>query len=205
MRAFVMCAVLVVLGLARVASAQTTPVTDSNAKTWVGGELDLMLAGQIDTTFDGVSGNSDAATAFGFGGVLDYRASPWITIGLAPRFVIGVQPNNGNASSNQLDLRARVTIGNEVAPRLRLYGIGTIGYSWIFDIFRDDLTGDQYNSDGFIWSLGVGVSYAINHRLRFTGEISYQFGYQGGSVDNFNFTVSDNFLTLGIGLMTPIE
>jgi hypothetical protein len=200
-----MCAVLVVLGLARVASAQTAPVTDSNAKTWIGGELDLMLAGQIDTTFDGVSGNADAATAFGFGGVLDYRASPWITIGLAPRFVIGVQPNNGNASSNQLDLRARVTIGNEVAPRLRLYGIGTIGYSWIFDIFRDDLNGDQYNSDGFIWSLGVGVSYAISHHLRFTGEISYQFGYQGGSVDNFNFTVSDNFLTLGIGLMTPIE
>ena len=101
-----------------------------------------------------------------------------------------------NNSSNELDLRARVTVGKEVAPRLRLYGIGTLGYSWIFD-FVTDTSGAEHNVHGFIWSLGGGIAYALNPKLALTGELSYQLGYQGGTLSGVSFTAAADFLAHG--------
>jgi hypothetical protein len=37
------------------------------------------------------------------------------------------------------------------------------------------------------------------------GELNYQFGRQGTTVTNTDVRASDNFLTLGVGLLTTFE
>lgn len=58
---------------------------------------------------------------------------------------------------------------------------------------------------GFILGIGAGLYYSLSPRLSLTGELSYQFGFQGTKVATTNVQASDNFLSLGIGLVTFFE
>jgi hypothetical protein len=175
-------------------------------RTWLGFEADLLLAGQIKGGINNTTTTDDANSTAALGVVLDYRAAPWLTIGFAPRVVLGVEANNGNNMSfTQLDLRLRVTAGQQVAPRLRLYGIGTLGYSIVFNEVLDIINNTRVNSDGLIWSLGGGIAYSIAPRVRLTGEVSYQVGYQGTTIQGQSITASDNYLTIGVGVMTALD
>ncbi len=197
---------------ARAAAAQVAPapapapapaVATSDAKTWIGGEFDLLPVGTIHESVMGFNGSVDTATAVGFGGVVDYRVSDLISIGFAPRFLLEVKGQNDNNSAKQLDLRGRVTAGKEVAPSVRLFGVGTLGYSIIF--LPADANGNSYQPHGPIFSIGAGASYAINPRLLFIGELSYQFGYQATSVNGTDVSFGDDYLTIGIGLLAAMD
>jgi hypothetical protein len=169
--------VVVVAAISRVAAAQVAPAPaaeSSDAKIWIGGEFDLLPVGTIHESVAGFNGSVDAATAVGFGGIVDYRISELISIGFAPRILLEVKGQNNSNSAKQLDLRGRVTAGKEVAPSVRLFGVGTLGYSIIF--LPADANGNSYQPNGVIFSIGAGASYAINQRLLFIGELSYQFG-----------------------------
>jgi hypothetical protein len=192
--------VVIVAAMFRLAAAQGET---SDAKTWVGGEFDLLPVGTLHESVAGFNGSVDTATAVGFGGILDYRVSDLLSIGFAPRFLLEVKGQNDNSSSKQLDLRGRVTVGKEVAPSVRLYGVGTLGYSIIF--LPADAMGNSSQPHGFIFSFGAGASYAINPRLHFFGELSYQFGYQSDSVNGTSFSFGDDYLTIGIGLLAALD
>src|SRR5262249_45349948 len=81
------------------------------ANWWLGGSMDLLFFGSIEQAMMGAGTSVDTNTTVGFGGVLEYMVSPLVSIGFAPRVLIGVRPERVYESSNQLDLRMRVAVG----------------------------------------------------------------------------------------------
>lgn len=194
------------------ASAQPAPAPDPapTSLLWIGPQLDLMASGSVTAqSGSNPSVSADLDSAIGLGGLLEYRASPLVTVGFAPRFATPIKIHNASDSGNQLDLRARITVGKEVAPRVRLHGIATLGYSWIFHLLcEQDQNGACANYltvKGLVFGFGAGIYYTISPRLQFAGEISYQLGRQGTTFNNADVRASDDYLTLGFGLLTPLD
>lgn len=192
------------------ASAQPAPAPEPANLLWIGPQLDLMASGSVTAqSGNNPSVSADLDSAIGLGGLIEYRVSPLVTVGLAPRFATPIKIHNATDSGNQLDLRARVTVGKEVAPRFRLHGIATLGYSWIFHLLcQQDQNGacaDYLTVKGVVFGFGAGMYYTISPRLLFSGEISYQIGRQGTTIANTDVRASDDYLTLGIGLLTPLD
>lgn len=170
------------------------------SKTWIGGALDLQASGRLYLEVDGQSASEESNSPLGVGGFIEGRVSPYITIGFAPRILIGVRAEPAEDSGTQYDLRGRMRIGNMVAPRAHLHGIVTAGYSIISNVFADDFT-----SSGLILGAGIGLAYTINPRLLLIGELSYQVGSQGGELMGTDVEASSKFLTLGIGVATALD
>jgi len=201
-----------VLWVSAAANAEPPPapaVPEATDPLWIGPQLDLMVSGSVDVEANGQTASGNLDTAFGLGGVLEYRVSPLVTVGFAPRFAVPVKVNQANTSGEQLDLRARITVGKEVAPRFRLHGIATLGYSWIFGMFsqQNQMTGanESISTSGIIGGLGAGTYYTINPHLLFVAELSYQYGRQGTTIQNVDVRASDTFVTFGFGLMTALQ
>jgi hypothetical protein len=167
-----------------------------------------MPSGSVHLEGNGFSGSADTTSAFGLGGLAEYRLASRVAIGLAPRFVVPVRIKNADDSGKQIDLRARVAVGGDVAPRVRVNGLATVGYSWISDLLAiTDQNGNvlrYQTASGMVVGFGAGLQYTINPRLMFTGEFSYQLGYQGTAVMGVDFEVSDDYLTLGFGLLAAV-
>lgn len=186
----------------------------ATSKLWLGGAIDLQLSGsfRLEATYMGMTSRdtADANSPLGIGGFIEARVSPYITLGFAPRVLLGVKPENSDDSGTEYDLRARLRIGNMVAPRINLHGIVTGGYSMIRGVFSvfDQTTGlrDHYfNPSGLIFAAGIGVAYTINPRLLFIGELSYQFGWQHGEELGVDVEASSKFLTLGGAIATALD
>jgi len=200
------------------AQAQPAPATPAAADAvptassllWLGPQLDIMASGSVTAqSGSNPSVSADLDSAIGLGGLIEYRVSPLVTLGVAPRFATPIRVHNASDSGTQLDLRARVTVGKEVAPRIRLHGIATLGYSWIFHLLceqnQNGTCADYLTVKGVVFGFGAGLYYTISPRLLLSGELSYQFGRQGTSIANMNVRASDDYLTLGIGLLTPLD
>jgi hypothetical protein len=213
-RAVVLVALLVVPS---VAAAQAPPPAAATAEADVGPEPQLTVGGQLDLVaagnFDIKVGNNEAGiganSSLGVEGLIDYRVSQLVTIGLAPRIIAGLRPNiNGAGSGTEYDARARVTVGNYVAPKLRIHGIGDLGYSWISHIFTvNGTTGNSMfvTPHGLLFVIGAGMTYTVAPRLRITGEISQQWGFQNTDVMGTNIETHTSFLTLGVGLVGALD
>ena len=195
--------------LAQPAPAVSAPPPAPQARLWVGPQLDIMTAGSVTLSAAGNTASADLDNAIGLGGIAEYRVTPLVTVGLAPRFATPVRLHQANESGSQLDVRARVTIGKDVAPRVRLHGIATLGYSWLFHVVAENntMTGSSsyVTPSGFVVGFGAGVYYTISPRLLLAGELSYQIGRQGTTISNVDVRASDDFLTLGVGLLTSFE
>lgn len=193
------------------APVNTTASVDfeQTAKLWLGPQLDLMPSGRFDLAANGTSVSADTSSAFGLGGVLEYRLSQNVALGFAPRFVVPVKVKNASDSGWQVDLRARATGGAQVAPRVHAHGIATLGYSAMMHVLAildaNGMPTRYERASGIVFGFGAGIGYTINPRLTFEGELSYQFGFQGATVENVDVDASDNFLTLGFGLVAAIQ
>ena len=185
------------------------PIPTATGRLWVGPQLDIMAGGNVTLESGANSASADLESAIGLGGIVEYRVSPLVTVGLAPRFAAPIRIHQATDSGTQVDLRARVTVGKDVAPRVRLHGIATLGYSWIFHLVseQNQMTGasEYTTTKGIIVGFGAGLYYTISPRLLLAGELSYQIGRQGTTVANTDVRASDNFLTLGVGLLTTFE
>jgi hypothetical protein len=198
---------------AQPAPAATAPAPEpppmATGRLWLGPQLDLMAGGNVTLMAGSNTASADLDNAIGLGGLVEYRVSPLVTVGLAPRFGTPIRLHQATDSGTQLDLRARVTVGKDVAPRVRLHGIATLGYSWIFHVVSEtnQMTGamDYVTTSGIIFGLGAGLYYTLGPRLLLAGELSYQFGRQGTTIANTDVRASDNFLTLGVGLLTTFD
>jgi hypothetical protein len=182
----------------------------SAARLWLGPQLDIMPSGSLNGEANGSSASFDTSSAFGLGGLVELRVARLVTLGVAPRLILPVKVSGATDSGTEIDLRARATVGNQVGPRSRLHGIATAGYSWMVNVLAlTDANGNlirYQTTSGLVIGFGMGGSYAINPRLLFVGEVSYQLGYQGTTVTeppvmDLEVKAGSNYLTLGFGFL----
>ena len=174
----------------------------------VGADFEVMPSGTIEGSAFGFSGTASATTAYGVGLTFENQVNELVSVGLAPRFVFNVKGENDNGdSSNQIDLRARVAIGHDLIPKMRVYGFGEPGYSIIFP--PNNPNGGNVHPNGFVIAAGGGLSFELSPTVRAVFELGYQWGFQSWSYSNGGINTSgdlkDSYLQLGFGLAAAVD
>ena len=173
---------------------QTAPAHRSRA----GVQLELLPAGKLVFEGGGFDASADTAVAYGITGTFDYDLLPWLSAGVAPRFVFNVidaQAGDGEESRRELDLRARVTASTGLAGKLRAYGFLAPGYSILLAPSSDRLG----TASGFVLAFGGGVTYDATPELYLTGELGYQVGFQNVDTGGLVVGASTEYLSVGLG------
>ena len=186
----------------RLAHAQATTEPPWNARLWYGADLKVSPIGTETITSPGREGTSDLNTVYTLGAVFDFRALPFVSIGVAPSAMF----NWAYGGNFILDLPARMTVGAQVAPGTRLYAFGTAGYEHTVGFPSDDPNAES--ARGFVVSAGAGVAHRIMPKLALTGEIGYQVHFMTASIfddEHVDISLRLRCLSLSIGLMAPID
>ncbi|HEU4728468.1 MAG TPA: outer membrane beta-barrel protein [Kofleriaceae bacterium] len=173
------------------------------SRLWIGGHLGLSPIGSLEASAQGFSSSVDAASAFEIGGLVDYRLTPIFSIGFAPTVVLHVKGTGDSDSGSELDLPLRVTAGSEVAPRIRLYGFVTPGFSILYPPSNGQ--GDTPHPSGFMIGFGGGAGYHVAPRVMLTGELGYQFRFLSDTVAGVDATFHVNYLTLSVGAAFALD
>jgi Outer membrane protein beta-barrel domain len=171
------------------------------SKLWLGAAVELLPIGNFSG--DSLSGGPTSIDIKATAAVAlraDYRLDDHFSIGIDPRYIFALKVDNSNDSATQLDLRVRATAGTAIAPKARIYGFATPGYSWVFLPGRDATT-----SSGFALGFGGGASFEISPKIALTGELGYQLGFQSVTENNHSIAVHDNFLQIGLGAMFALD
>ena len=190
------------------APAPAAPVPVATSALWVGAQLDLLASAHYTVAAMGQTATVSGSAAIGAEGLVDYRIGRYVTIGVAPRVFVGAEPDFSTGTGFQFDLRGRLTVGDEVAPRIRVHGIVQGGYSFLVHSFdyNSGMGGTQHvNSSGFIFGGGGGVAYTYSSRMLITGEISHQWGRQHATVQGVDFEASANDWTLAGGILVAMD
>jgi hypothetical protein len=186
-------------------AAPATSVTEAATpapRFTAGAQLELMPTGSFDIAVTGSGVHAersfDTHTAFGITGVFAYDVTRFLSIGVAPRLVTGVnftapKGTDQQDDAKQLDLRARVAVHGQVAPGLQIYGFVAPGYSWLIP------PGDDKNLDGFSIGGGAGASYDIVPSFYVNAEIGYQVAYYNDEDDLLHADIDVGYLHLGLG------
>lgn len=172
--------------------------------TWLGGSLELNVAG--GATFpDGAGGTAsvDLDSAFALNGLIEYQMSDVLSVGLMPRYVFGIKGSGSTSSDSDsmLDLRARASAGTMVAPQMRAYGFGCLGYSIIYPP-ASAMSNETAN--GLTLTFGAGAQYYVNPRTRLFFEGGYELGFQSVSANGQSADFKINYLELGAGVQVAI-
>lgn len=155
------------------------------------------------------SGSQSADVAYGIDVIADTEVNDLVSIGIAPRFLFNVigKNDNGDASS-QIDLRARVAVGHELIPKLRIYGFAEPGYSIIFPPDSNN-NNQKVHPNGFVIAVGGGAAIHFTPKIAATFELGYQWGFQTWSATVLGQDTSgdykDEYLTLGFGVATTFD
>jgi hypothetical protein len=171
----------------------------------VGGQLQLLPVGEYTTDVTGEDTDFDTNAAFGIAGHIGYAITPNFSVGFAPRFILGIKPEDVDDadSATQLDLAVRLTGKFPVAPKVELFGYLAPGYSLVF---FEDLPDDVSQPGGLVIGGAAGAAFKVTPTLAITGELGYTKGFQGTSLDAGDETVdistSTSFLHLGVGVQT---
>jgi len=212
-----MRSVLVVLGftvaVTTAAPGQAQPQPAADAQLSIGGSVGLSPIGALKSQVSGGPAFSDdAATAFQVNGLLDYRVTPLLSIGFAPGIIFNVKTSNGDSSGTELDLPLRLALGEPVAPKIRVYGFVSPGYSVLFPPSN---SGSGHPS-GLMVGFGGGVGLRVAPGIMLTGELGYQFrflsttetinlGTIGGGIDvTSHVSLQENYLTLAVGVVAAL-
>ena len=184
-------------------------------KGWAAADFELLPSGSIEANF--VGGNTTTVstdTAYGIGIVAENELNPMVTVGLAPRYIFNVIDKNSNGdAAKELDLRARVTAGAMLIPKLRVYGFAEPGYSIIFLPDTVRINNETVHPNGFVIGAGGGARFALSSSLSAVFELGYQWGFQSwswtGTVLGTQVTVNGddkvNYLQLGFGLAAAVD
>jgi hypothetical protein len=194
------------------APAATAPAATATASAapgvgaiWLGGGLEVNTAGSAGVSSLGSSGDMsiDMTSPVALNAVAEYQVTDAIAVGVMPRYVFGFKPTDSQTSDtiSMLDLRARVAAGGEVAPQLRLYGFGALGYAIVYP--PSNAT-DQTTASGATFTFGGGANYAFTPTVRAYAELGYEFGLQSISENGASSDVHLSFLELGAGLQVAI-
>jgi hypothetical protein len=171
----------------------------------VGGQLQLVPAGSLEFEVDGEGDSEDTDTAFGLVGIVDYVINPNISVGFAPRLVLGVAADGADDSATQLDLAARITGRLPVAPKVDLFAYGAPGYSFTFPPEDADELGTP---SGFSLGFGGGAAFKVTPVVSLVGELGYSLSFQSGTAEalgqEVDYDYNANFLHLGFGVKAAI-
>lgn len=182
---------------------EAAPTTTSPPGTiWLGGALQV-----ASPSSDGLNGQnkSDFDMAYGVMATGDYQVNDIFTVRAMPRYVMSIKPSQmggggSSDSSSAYDLRAGATAGKDVTPKIRLYGLGALGYSSISFPSSTQLPG----ASGLTVTVGAGGTYMINPKLRVYAEAAYEAGFQSMSAMGQSADYKMNFLDIGAGVQLAV-
>lgn len=177
---------------------QASPV----GSTWIGVDATLMFGGKVDESAQGMSATVDLDTAYAFGGTLDYQVSDLISIRLMPQYILNIKAPSDSNSETAYDLRGGLTIGGDVAPQVRVYGLGAVGYSSVS--FPSQNGASVPDGTGVSVTAGVGMAYAVSPTTRFTVEGTYEEAFDSTSFMGVNLDFKPHYLQLGAGVQFMI-
>lgn len=166
-------------------------------------QVEVLPLGSGKATIQDTSMTRDAATAYGVSGIFDYAVTPFLSIGVAPRLVFNVTPedNEGDDSDKQLDLRARIAGHYPVMPGVDLYAALSPGYT----IVMSDTEGVN-SATGFAIGGSVGATYDISPKMFVGAEVGYQRAFTSTDIAFGNQTTTEDldlsYLHIGVGAGT---
>jgi hypothetical protein len=161
--------------LTTLAAAAVLAPAVASADSIVGAQLQVVPGGEVDTELFGVGASPDLETAFGIAVIGEYAVHRHVTVGLAPRVVLGLKfDEDADDSGTQLDIPLRVT-GRLFFGKIAVHGYFAAGYSIIFlpEIFENI---DPDDPTGFIFGLGAGAAYQLGDNLALSAELGYTQG-----------------------------
>jgi hypothetical protein len=178
----------------------------------VGAQVELVPVGEISAGNDDVDFTGDTGFIYGVGANFDFYLNQYLSIGLAPRFLMNVttkdqdEEQDDDDALTQLDLRARVKGEFPLGAAAHLYGYVAPGYSLIM---ADDNDFGPFTIDdakGFIVAFAAGATFDVSANLFLNAEVGYQLGFQtttasvGGLEADGDFAT--NLLSVGLGVGT---
>jgi hypothetical protein len=134
-------------------------------------QLELLPAGRVQYS-EGLTVSGAQATAYAFGGSLEFQPTRYVSIGVAPRLVFNITPDGDQSgiADRELELRAIIRGRLPVTPRLEIYASFLPGYA--------DLHSGSYivylRSGGYTVGGAFGFTYDLGETLFAGGEIGYQ-------------------------------
>jgi hypothetical protein len=166
-------------------------------------QVELLPIGSGKIAVGGTSMTADSAIAYGVSAMFDYAVTPYLSIGVAPRLVFNVAPDDaeGDNADKELDLRARLLGHYPVAPRLELYAALTPGYAIVMSG-----TDGVNNATGFAVGGSAGLTYDLSPKAFISGEVGYQRAFTstdmrvGGQSISADLDLS--YMHVGIGAGT---
>jgi hypothetical protein len=183
--------------------APGAPAAAGVGQIWLGGTGELLTGGDADVSLMGMSQSVSLSTAYAVNGLFEYQVSDLVAIGLMPRYAFGIKGSQTTSSDSlkMLDLRGRISLGQQLQPQLRGYGFGAVGYSIVYP---PSTSTDQTTANGITLTIGAGVSYAINPNLRLVFEGGYELGLQSITEAGVTADFHLKYLELGAGLQALI-
>jgi opacity protein-like surface antigen len=167
-------------------------------------QVEVLPVGSGKGTVDGQSMSTDAAVAYGISAGFDYAVTPYLSIGVAPRFLLNVKPDDSMASDSsdkELDLRARVLAHYPVRPGLDVYASLMPGYTIVLSS-EDGVK----NPTGFALGGAVGVTYDVAPKMFVGAEVGYQRAFTSTELtvldQKINADLDLSYMHIGIGAGT---
>jgi hypothetical protein len=174
----------------------------------IGGELALLPIGKLTVQSAAAKVSFDSELTLGVGGVLQIPLNDVFTIDFAPRIVFNVKSEQDTDSATELDLRARLTAGGNVAPSTRLYVALQPGYSFLFLPTDPPAGAEMSTPSGLTLGIAAGAMFRVSPGVHITSEIGYQFGFQSTTVSapgqSVDLDVTASFLHFAGGLLLDL-
>jgi opacity protein-like surface antigen len=190
--------------LAATASAQEagSPVAAPAAKMRAQAQIEMMPIGSGKARLAGLSDSNDTQVAYGVSAAFDYAVTSFLSIGVAPRMILNVNPVDSNSDADtEVDLRARVLAHFPVATKLEAYAYVSPGFSIIMPA-----DSDSDNATGLAVGGAAGVTYDVSPAMFLNAELGYQTAFTttqvmfGGRERDFDLDLS--YVHVGVGAGT---
>jgi hypothetical protein len=188
------------------------------AQVTISGGFALSTVTDPKVTGSGYSGSLDVDTSIGLGGniYVDYLLPISVPLSLGVEFgvdgaTLKYTSPSGEENITAIPLLLRAAYHFDLSPKLDLYAVGKIGYSfgsWTGDArdFYDNMPNVTVGATGgFGWGIDLGISYYFSQLAGLFAEVGFD-DYMletkisgGGSTMTFK-TPFNRFLTVGLSL-----
>jgi hypothetical protein len=161
------------------------------------GRLGVMFSLMPAGTISGSNTSTDANFALAVAPFFDMVVSPYFSVGVSPQAILRVK-GDGDAgeSAKQFDLRARLTGGAPLSPRVGVFARVSPGYSIVSLPSPPPSIAAATNPKGLVVDAAVGTEVALLPNLFLTVDLGYQAGFQSSSDGDLH----TSYLHLGAGL-----
>jgi hypothetical protein len=186
--------------------ALAAPQLASAENLMANARVDVLPYGTLEAEAGDFSAEFDTKVAYAIGGELYYMIAPNVWVGVAPRYILNVDPKptdgqqDDDVEATQIDLPVRARYAHPVSPQVSMFGVLGLGYSIIQIPDSGDEGEDAPNASGLIAGFGGGATFALGGSLYASAELNYQLGFQSVSEDGLDAKLKSNYLTLGLGV-----